>query len=188
MSANPKLKYDAVAMTLHWVTAVLIIFMIIFGEDLIKVRSGADAASVTVGGFFLPSVHVTIGVTVLILSVLRLLWRLVNPPPPLPDTMAPWEKLISKLMHLLFYIALIGLPLTGWLSFGHYVTGRPAVASSQVFGLFPLPLAPDLGDIGGALHGLGSNATMVLVILHVLAALKHHFLNRDDVMRRMLPH
>ena len=102
--------------------------------------------------------------------------------------MAPWEQMASKATHVLFYILLIGLPLSGWLSFGHYVVERPVVAAAQVFGLFAVPAAPDLGDVGGAIHGLGSNVAIALVILHVLAALKHHFINRDDVLRRMLRH
>lgn len=188
MTTISRTKYDAVAMTLHWITAILMIFMIAFGEDLIRVRSGADAASATAAGFFLPSVHVSIGVAILVLTILRLVWRLMNPPPPLPDTMAPWEQLVSKLTHLLFYVLLIGLPLSGWLSFSNYIIERPLVGAARVFGLFAVPDVPDLGDVGGAVHGLGSNVAMVLVILHVLAALKHHFINKDEVLRRMSPH
>lgn len=101
--------------------------------------------------------------------------------------MAPWEQLLSKLTHLAFYLLLIGLPLSGWLSFSHYIIDRPVLAAARIFGVAGVPSAPDLGDVGGAMHGLGSNVAIALVILHVLAALKHHFINRDDVLRRMLP-
>lgn len=84
MQATAGKKYSVVAMTLHWIIAALMIFMLIFGEDLIRVRSGSDAASVTSAGIFLPSLHVSIGVAILVLTLLRLLWRLVNPPPPCP--------------------------------------------------------------------------------------------------------
>ena len=185
MQTDKNRRYDTVAMVLHWAIAALMIFMIVFGEDLIRVSR--DPAAAAAAGTFLPSLHVSIGIGILILSAVRLAWRLTNPPPPLPATMAPWEQMVSKLTHVLFYILLIGLPLSGWLSFGHYAVERPAVAGAQVFGLFPVPGAPDLGGIGGALHGLGSNFAMALVILHVLAALKHQFVNRDDILRRMLP-
>ena len=185
MQANSKTRYDMVAMVLHWIIAILMIFMIVFGEDLIRVSR--DPAAAAAAGTFLPSFHVSIGIGVLVLSVVRLGWRLINPPPPLPITMAPWEQMASKATHILFYILLIGLPLSGWLSLGHYAVSRPVAAGAQVFGLGSLPLAPDLGEIGGALHGLGSNLAIALVILHVLAALKHQFVNRDNVLRRMLP-
>lgn len=181
-------KYNGVAMVLHWVTALLMIFMVVFGEDLIRVSSTADAASVTSAGIFLPSLHVSIGVSILLLTVIRLAWRVINPPPAYPGTMKPWEVIISKITHLLFYVLMLGLPVSGWLAFGSYSVERPLIKVASAFGLFPMPVGPDLGQIGPAMHGLGSNAAIALVILHVLAALKHQFIDGDTVMRRMLPH
>ena len=100
----PKTKYDAIAMSLHWIIGLLMIFMIFFGEDLM----GREARS---QGTFLPSLHVSIGATILALSIVRLIWRLKNPPPPLPATMAGWEVAVSKITHILFYVLIIGLPL-----------------------------------------------------------------------------
>jgi cytochrome b561 len=177
-------KYNGVAMILHWITAVLMIFMIVFGEDLMGEKGkAAEAAAST----FLPSLHVSIGVSILVLAVLRLLWRLVNPPPPYPATMKPWEVTLSKVTHGLFYVLMIGLPLTGWLAFAVFLKEVPAMSGVSVFGLFPVPAAPQLGELAKGAHGLGSNVAMALVILHVLAALKHQFIDGDGIFRRMLP-
>ena len=108
MAAAAKTKYDAVAMSLHWFIAVLLIFMLFFGEDLIEEEDGFGA--------FGPSLHVSIGSTILVLSVLRMVWRLFNPPPAYPASMATWERTAAKVTHLFFYVLLIGMPLTGWLA------------------------------------------------------------------------
>jgi len=83
---------------------------------------------------------------------------------------------------------MIGLPLTGWLAFPEFLRETPAMSGVTVFGLFPLPVAPAFGEFGGEVHEIGSNAAMVLVILHVLAALKHQFIDHDTILRRMSPH
>lgn len=171
-------RYDAVAMALHWIMAILMVIMIFFGEDLMDED----------GGTFLPSIHVSIGTAILALTVVRLAWRLMNPPPALPATMAPWEQTLSKLTHVLFYLLMIGLPITGWLAFGDFVREEPGMAGVRMFGLFAVPGAPVMGEFVKEIHEVGSKVAMVLVILHVLAALKHQFVNRDDILRRMLPH
>ncbi len=181
-------KYDGTAMLLHWVTALLIIFMLAFGEELIEAGEEFEEAGEAFAGTFLPSIHVSIGVAILALTLLRLLWRVTHTAPPLPVTMKPWEVAVSKLAHLAFYALLIGIPLTGWLAFGDFVREEPAMASLRVFGLFALPAAPALGEAAKELHEIGSNAMIVLVALHVLAAVKHQFLDNDGVLWRMLPH
>ena len=178
MTATTRTRYDAVAMSLHWFIAVLLFFMLFFGEDLMKEK---DA-----GGFG-PSLHVSIGSAILLLSVFRLVWRLINPPPAYPAGMAPWERTASSVTHLLFYVLLIGIPLTGWLATPKFLSEEEAVAGLTLFGAFPLPGAPSLGLPMKGIHEIGSNLGIALLALHVLAALKHHFVNRDDVLRRMLP-
>jgi cytochrome b561 len=179
MTAAARTRYDAVAMSLHWFIAVLLIFMLFFGEDLMKGRGA--------GGAFGPSLHVSIGSAILILSVFRLAWRLLNPPPAYPASMAPWEQMAAKATHLLFYVLLIGLPLTGWLATPKFLSEEGRMAGLTLFGAFPLPGAPSLGLPMKAIHNLGANLGIALLGLHVFAALKHHFVNRDDVFRRMLP-
>ena len=179
MAVAARTKYDTVAMSLHWFMAVLLIFMLFFGEDLMKGKG--------VGGAFGPSLHVSIGSTIFILSVFRLIWRLSNPPPAYPASMAPWERMASTATHLVFYALLIGIPLTGWLATPKFLSEEGMKAGLTLFGAFPLPAAPNFGLPMKGIHELGSNLGIALLALHVLAALKHHFVNRDDVLRRMLP-
>ena len=178
MPVAARTRYDTVAMSLHWLIAALLIFMLFFGEELMDEKDG--------GGFG-PSLHVSIGSAILVLSLFRLVWRLINPPPAYPASMAPWERMASTATHLLFYVLLIGIPLTGWLATPKFLSEEGKMAGLTLFGAFPLPGAPSLGLPMKGIHELGSNLGIVLLALHVLAALKHHFINRDDVLRRMLP-
>jgi cytochrome b561 len=82
---------------------------------------------------------------------------------------------------------LIGIPLTGWLAMPKFLSEEGAMTGITIFGAFPLPGAPNLGLPMKGIHELGSNTGIALLALHVIAALKHHFINRDDVLRRMLP-
>ncbi|WP_373505081.1 cytochrome b [Aestuariivirga sp.] len=181
-------KYDGVAMILHWVTALLLIFMIIFGEELIEAGEHEEAAEALMNTAFLPSLHVSFGMAILLLTLLRLIWRALNPPPPYPAAMKSWEVTLSKVTHALFYVLMIGIPFTGWLAFGEFLREEPAMSAVRVFGLFAVPAGPDFGEWAKELHEIGSNAAMALVILHVLAALKHQFVDGDHIFRRMLPH
>ena len=179
MTATARTRYDAVAMSLYWFIAVLLIFMLFLGEGLMEEEDGFGA--------FGPSLHVSIGSTILVLSIFRLAWRLFNPPPAYPVGMVPWERIAAKGTHVLFYVLLIGIPLTGWLATPKFLSEDEAVAGLTLFGAFPLPGAPSLGLPMKAIHNLGANLGIALLGLHVFAALKHHFVNRDDVFRRMLP-
>ena len=179
MAAAAKTRYDAVAMSLHWLIAVLLIFMLFFGEDLIEEEDGFEAIG--------PSLHVSIGSAILLLSIVRLVWRLFNPPPGYPAGMATWERMAAKATHLIFYALLIGLPLTGWLATPKFLREEGAMMDLTIFGAFPLPEAPSLGLPMKDIHEIGANLGIALLALHVLAALKHHFITRDDVLLRMLP-
>ena len=168
-----------VAVALHWVVAGLMIFMLFFGGDLMN-RRQPDT--------FNSSLHASIGAAILLLSLARLLWRLRTLPPPLPSTMKPWEIYLSKLTHVLFYVMMIGLPLTGWLAFSDMMVKHPAFLGTRFFGLIDVIQFP--GVVGyhfDGLHSLGSNLMIGLTGLHVLAALKHQFINNDGLLRRMIP-
>jgi cytochrome b561 len=179
MPVASRTRYDTVAVSLHWFIAALLIFMLFFGEELMEAEEG--------GSTFAPSLHASIGSAILILSVFRLVWRLINPPPAFPPSMAPWERMASTATHLLFYALLIGIPLTGWLATPKFLSEEGVTAGLTLFGAFPLPGAPSFALPMKGIHEIGSNLGIVLLALHVLAALKHHFINRDDVLRRMLP-
>jgi cytochrome b561 len=174
-------RYDRIAMALHWVIAGLMIYMIFFGEGLIRGERGAAITSL-VG----PSLHASLGIAILVLSVARLAWRLANPPPAHPPGITSWEQTLSKVTHALLYGLMIGMPLTGLLGFDAQLTRHPEMAGVTIFGLMTVPLiATSLPFM--LLHSLGSKLGMALISLHVLAALKHQFVNRDGLMGRMLP-
>ncbi len=188
MGSIQQSRYDAVAMIIHWLTAALMIYMVFFGEDLMKAGERAAKAGDMANATFEPSIHVSLGAAILLLTVLRIVWRMTHATPPYPASMKRYEIIASKSLHGLFYLLLIGIPLTGWLTFGGFLAEVPAMAGVKMFGAFPVPAAPVTGETFKELHEIGSNIAMVLIILHVLAALKHQFLNRDGILKRMLPH
>jgi cytochrome b561 len=164
-------------MLLHWGIALLLVPMLFFGEELMEEDGGA----------LLPSLHVSIGVTILVLSVLRLIWRVTHPAPPLPAGSPAWETTAAKVTHVLFYVLMIGLPLTGWLALPHFMAEEPGLAGVTAFGM-SLPQLPDIGLPAKDLHEIGQKIGIGLLVLHVAAALKHQFVNRDNLMKRMMPH
>jgi cytochrome b561 len=169
--------YGAGARTFHWLTALLVI--------------AALAAGWTMGGMaFSPlklrvvSWHKWAGITVLLLTVLRLLWRQRHVPPPLLP-MPAWQRRAAQWLHGLLYLLLLLQPVLGWATTS--AAGIPVVW----FGVLPLPdFVPKdraLAEQLGHLHGLLGLLLSLLIVLHLLAALKHHFHDRDDTLRRMLP-
>lgn len=187
MGVAPKTRYDGVAMIIHWLTAVLMIYMVFFGEDLMKSGEKLAKAGDTANATFEPSIHVTLGVLIFLLTILRIIWRLTHTAPAYPASMKRYEVVGSKSLHGLFYLLLIAIPLTGWITFGGFSEEVPVMAQAQVFGLFAMPQPPFTSHLFKELHELGSNAAMVLIILHVLAALKHQFIDKDSILGRMLP-
>lgn len=192
MTELARTRYNGVAMALHWITALMMIFMIIFGEELMEAGEHGEEAEELIGAAanaaFLPSLHVSIGAAILLLTVLRIAWRVITPAPPYPANMKPWEIGAAKVTHALFYALMIGIPLTGWLAFGGFLQEEPALSAVRIFGLFSVPAGPVLGEFMKEVHEIGSNAAMILLILHVLAALKHQFVDGDGVFGRMVPH
>ncbi len=187
MGNSQQARYDAVAMVIHWLTAALMIAMIIFGEDLMESGERAAKAGDIVNITFEPSLHVSLGVAILLLTLLRIVWRMTHAAPAYPATMKRYEIVASKSLHGLFYLLMIAIPLTGWLAFGSFLAEAPAMAGVQVFGAFPVPASPVTGESFEEFHEIGSNLAMVFIILHTLAALKHQFLDRDGILKRMLP-
>jgi cytochrome b561 len=172
-------RYTTVAILLHWAIAGLMIYMLFWGEDLISRTHG------TVG----PSLHATIGVAILVLSFARLAWRLANPPPALPATTKSWEAKAGHITHGLFYVLMIGMPMTGLMAFTSHLVQHSDAVGSTIFGLMSVPALPDFG-LGGPvhlLHVIGGKVGIALLLLHVVAALKHQFWDKDGILRRMLP-
>jgi cytochrome b561 len=129
--------------------------------------------------------HKWIGITVFLLAVARLLWRLRSPDPALPDSMPRWQRVVAKMSHVLLYLLMLMIPISGWLFSS--ADGVPVVYLGQ----FPLPdlVAPDKA-LARTLKSIHHDLNWILlaaVIAHVVAALEHHFIARDDILRRMLP-
>lgn len=167
-------RYSNVSILLHWLIAGLVVANIVIAFAMEDNR-----------GLF--PWHKSIGIGVLLLTLLRIGWRLVNPWPPLPERMAAWEKAFARFTHVAFYVMLLAVPLLGWatVSAGQRGTG-------ELFGFLPwfdLPVAKsrDLRDSLGEAHETAVWITLVLVALHVAGALKHHLFDRDAVLHRMLP-
>ncbi len=180
-------RYTGVAIALHWLIAVAILFQIMLGWRM----DDHGNSAVT---FLVFQLHKSIGITLLLLSLARLGWRLANPPPPLPDHLKPWERGLAHLTHLGFYTIMIGLPLTGWLLVSASRTNIPTL----LYGIIPWPHIPGVAELappakliwhkGGELgHGLLAKLTYLLLALHVGGALKHQLVDRDGTLSRMIP-
>lgn len=171
-------RYTAVAQTLHWLVAALIVLqftLALMAEDL---PLGARKLG-------LLARHKSFGMTILMLAVLRLAWRAFHPAPPLPTNMSKLERAGAHFSHWALYGLLFLMPLSGWMmsSAKNY--------SVSWFHLFTWPdlIAPNeqAFDILKSIHQSLSVALLVVASVHLLAALKHHFWNKDDVLKRMLP-
>jgi cytochrome b561 len=183
---NDAQRYNAVAKTLHWLMAFAIISLIIIGKIMVDLpRDDPDK-------FALYQSHKSVGLTILFLTLVRIAWRLLYRAPPLPASMKTWEKLAASGTHLAFYFMMLAIPLSGWAIASTSSSGVPTLW----FGLFEVPALPGLEGIedmhevhesAEEAHELLANLTILLLILHVAAGLKHHFWDRDDVLRRMLP-
>jgi cytochrome b561 len=175
---NTLARWGFVSQFLHWLIVVLIIVQVVLAniaEDLpLGVKKLAMFAR-----------HKSVGITILGLAVIRLLWRWANPTPALPPTLKPYERRLATLTHFGLYVLLFAMPLTGWMMTS--ARGFPA----SWFGFFQLPDFVPKND--GLYHTMLETHHMLAVVLyaivslHVLAALKHHFVLKDDVLRRMLP-
>lgn len=179
-------RYTAVAIILHWLIAIMLAGQI-FGGWL-----AADEGTPRAQAFQLFQLHKSFGLTILALSLARLGWRLGHRPPPMPEAMAGWERAAARGVHVLFYILIIAMPLSGWA----LISSAPYTVTTMYFGLFEVPLLPVFSDVmrGKETHEALESAhsalvwlTIGLLVLHVGAALKHHFVNRDGVLSRMLP-
>ena len=128
-------RYAVVAILLHWLIAAAIALQIVLSS-----RMDGPPTPET---FAVTQLHKSIGVTILLASLLRLGWRLLNPPPPLPQTLAPWERRLAHATHIGLYAVMIGMPLTGWIM----VSSSRIVLPTLLYGTIPWPMIPGLPDL-----------------------------------------
>jgi cytochrome b561 len=171
-------SWGATAKLFHWVMAALIFAQIALGLLAVSWRISPTKLNLFVW-------HKSIGMLILALLALRLLWRLLHRAPELPWEMPVWERAGAHLSHVLLYVLMIALPLTGW------VIASASNVPFQIFWRIPLPaiVAPDkaLADLFATIHGWTVTLLALVLVAHIGAALRHHYVKRDTVLSRMLP-
>jgi len=180
-------RYTRGAMILHWLIAVLIIGQVIGGLAMTKILSTSSSLT-----FEVYQLHKSFGITILLLSVIRLGWRLTHRPPALPTAMPDWQKQVSRLTHIAFYGFIILIPLSGWAM----VSVSPYNIPTVLFDVIAWPHLPfweeasdkkALENLFKEIHEYLGLAMVALLLVHIGAALKHHFKDKDIVLARMMP-
>jgi len=177
--ASPAHRYSGVAMLLHWLIAALIVWGFAIGW----VMTDIPGFTPTKLRYF--SWHKWIGVTVLALVLVRILWRATHAAPGLPSSTHAWEQRAAHAGHAALYALMLAIPVTGYL--------YSSAAGIQVvyLGIWPLPviIGPDnaLKAVLRTVHVALDYALLAVVVLHVLAVVKHHLLDRQNILARMLP-
>ncbi len=171
-------RYSLPAMLLHWLMAAMILTALPLGLYMHNLPLSTRKLQ-------LISYHKWLGITVLLLWGLRVLWRLWQQPPALPVLMPHWQRRLAHWVHGLLYVLMFAIPLSGWLMSS--AKGFPVV----YFGVLPLPdligKDKELAEVLKEVHEMLNAGLITLVGLHILAALEHHFIQRDSTLRRMLP-
>jgi cytochrome b561 len=171
-------RYSWGAIVLHWAIAIAVIVSWRIAESAEHASEAQEEA--------IMADHMAVGMLILALTVLRLIWRLTHDQPPFRQDLARWEAVLARIVHVTFYVLLVALPLMGWI--GSSLEGEVI----DVFGAFTipgLPLGPNrgLGHEILEVHGSLGQLMLYLIVLHVLGALKHHFVDRTGELYRMLP-
>jgi len=179
-------KYTPVGVTFHWIMAGLVIYQLASGWLMDRYAVGPDKLAAY-------QRHTEIGLTLLTLGVLRLIWRLMVPGPINDADRQGWRTNVAHALHYAFYALFAILPLSGWIMWSAIQPAEPL----ELAGLIPVPTMPfqDFSpewqrwalDTAETIHVIGVIALTLLVPAHALAAIKHHFWDRDDVFTGMLP-
>jgi len=189
MSArDSQLRYGSVSIGFHWLIAALVILNIVGALYAGTFPRGDETKA------FIFMLHKSTGLTILVLSIARIIWRLMNPWQPLPLDLSPALRAVARTTHLLFYFLIIAIPFSGWAMTSASLRGAPIVW----FGLFNWPklgFITALSDsakrqVGGNAHAMHETLAyfaIALIVLHIGAALYHHYGRRDQVLRRILP-
>lgn len=177
-------RYHAVAMSLHWLIAALIIINLGMGllfDDMAKPDR-----------FFFMQLHKSFGITVLVLTCLRLLWRLFRKPPPEIPSLQGWELTAARTVHFLIYVLMFAIPISGWV----LVSSSPLHLPTVLYWTISWPNLPFFDTLAdpkafshqvGDLHAWLAYAMIGLLFLHVGAALRHHWILKDETLFRMTP-
>jgi cytochrome b561 len=182
-------RYSTVAILLHWAIAALLVWAVLLAWQSEDLKGAAKIAVL--------QLHKPIGITIMVLTLARIAWRFVRPAPAMGDHLKPWERHLARGVHLLFYALLLIIPLTGWamVSASALIHQYPI----NMFGLFNWPVITPLFELPGELrharheqlediHKLLAKVVIYgLIPLHILGALKHQFLDKDNELAKMIP-
>jgi cytochrome b561 len=178
MLKNTEHRYGAVAQLFHWAVVGLIVTQFVLALRAESLPRGMKLINTL-------ALHKSIGMTVLALAVLRLIWRWMNPVPANPMNVPKWQETAAKISHAALYILIFAIPLFGW------IASSARNFSVSWFGLFTWPnlVEPNQStfEFFQAAHAVLAWTLFAVALLHIAAALKHHFIDRDNVLRRMLP-
>jgi cytochrome b561 len=169
-----QVRYSSVAILLHWAIAVALAFQLALGFAMPKDESG----------FALYQLHKSVGITILLLTLARLAWRVMRRPPPAVE--GGFQGFLAKAVHTLLYVFMIGMPLTGWAM----VSTDPLNIPTILYGAVPwphLPLPAGLNALFEDTHALLAWMGLALIALHIAGALRHQWLIKDGLLRRMAP-
>jgi len=171
--------YNGLAKVLHWVTALAIFSVVPLGLAMVSAEAGP-------GQNRLYDLHRSFGALVLTLTAFRLVWRLYSPPPQFTAGLPTWQVRVARFTHVALYVLLFTVPILGW-------AGTSAFgARIMVFGLFELPMIleknRELATPLLQIHGYLAFTLCAVFLLHIGAALHHHFVRKDETLSRMLPH
>lgn len=176
------------ARILHWVMALLILGLTAVGLYAVEFQTDLIVR------IDLTQTHKSFGFVAFVLAIIRVVWRFINPTPALPEGIPNWQKAASHASHWALYILILAIPLSGWLmstaSPLNDAGAYPVRIPNMVFGLFEMPDLFETGDkalseMFAAAHFWLVMALLALLALHIAAALKHHFIDRDPILRRM---
>lgn len=175
---NTTERFGLVAQGIHWLMALMIVVMLGVGFYMETMERGPDL-------FKLMAMHKAVGIIVLVLAVLRVIWVFMNvSPAPLPDH-KKWEKVLAKIVQGIMYLAMIAMPLSGWIMSS---AGGHAIS---IFGLFDMPAIvaenKELGKMANQAHGIIAWVLISTIVLHLAGAYKHKLIDKDETMQRMLP-
>ncbi len=177
MLGNTRDSWGTLSKSLHWIMAGLVFVQLVLGPLAVSWRLSPTKLDLYVW-------HKSIGMLVLVLVIVRAIWRLLNPTPALPVDLPRWEQTGARLSHLLLYLMMFMLPITGW------IINSAANIPFKVFWVYPLPdlVSPDksLEELAKLVHFSLVIGLIVLLVLHIGAALRHHFVRRNNVLLRML--
>ena len=182
-------RYSTAAILLHWLIAGLLVWTVLLGWQSEDLKGAAKIAVL--------QLHKPLGITIMLLTLLRIGLRFVYPAPPMGEHLKPWEMKLAKSVYGLFYLLLLVLPFSGWamVSASALIHQYPI----NMFGLFNWPVLTPLYELPGELrharheqletiHGLVAKVIIYgLIPLHILGALKHQFLDRDNELAKMIP-